>query len=567
MGSGRGNCCVGNCSVGNSVGKKNNVRNGNVANCCVGDCSVGDCGVANCCVGDYGVGNTSAPTESNNTDEISNAKIRIQEMAQTTEDDLFSLVNQSTAELKDFLNQFAVEKYEEEELKFDLENLNTIEKKFIAELSGFIVAKVERRLIPEDKEVVVILGEPNNAKRRKNFEAFYERLFCNAVKDLISKTATFFQVQSESIDKDISALEKNLEDKGKHSDKLVDVHELTKQFVEDKKNSVCDVLKAHINQVKEMIPVKSIRLQDIAAELDFTTAGDDEAEIFSLKYAHEADENSLAIAYSEKDILMTKAQNVLTKPRLVPVQKNFLYCDFKEFNAAIIKVARLMIAEGIYPDYEKNFEQTARDNSMFGANVEIGEGTIIAPFVSIGENVKLGKNCRIDSGVFIGSGSRIGDNVKILSGSRVGVNCHYHYDFDGKQKSFCGVGRTIIKDGVEIGANTVIQRGTFSDTVIGAGTIIGNLVEIAHDVKIGADCLIVSQVGIAGNVTIGDRVQIFGQSGIKDWVTIGEGAIILSKSGVTKNIRAGQKVSGMFSREHKDELRRLAKLKKIIKEE
>ena len=307
----------------------------------------------------------------------------------------------------------------------------------------------------------------------------------------------------------------------------------------------------------------SIKLCDMATRLGFTFFGDGEQKIFSLKYAHEADKNSLAIAYNEKDILRTAAQSVLTEPRLLPVKKNFIYSGFNELNVAIIKIARLFISEGIYPDYEKIFEQTAKNGSMFGANVEVGKGTFIAPFVSVGENVTIGKNCRIDSGVFIGSGTQIGDDVKILSGSRVGVNCHYHYESEGKQKSFCGVGRTIINDGVEIGSNTVIQRGSFSDTTIGAGTIIGNLVEIAHDVKIGADCLIVSQVGICGNVTIGERVQIFGQAGIKDWVTVGDGAIILSKSGVTKNIRAGKKVSGMFAREHADELKLLAKLKKL----
>ena len=311
----------------------------------------------------------------------------------------------------------------------------------------------------------------------------------------------------------------------------------------------------------------TIKLNDIAAELGFGFVGDGEQEISSLRYANAAEANSLAIAYSEKDILETSAQSVLTEPRILPVKKNFLYCGFHELHAAIIKVARLMIDKGIYPDYEKIFVQTARNNSMFGANVEVGVGTFIAPFVSIGENVTIGKNCRIESGVFIGSGTQIGDDVKILSGSRVGVNCHYHYGVDGRHKSFCGVGRTIIGDGVEIGANSVIQRGSFSDTVIGAGTIIGNLVEIAHDVKIGAACLIVSQVGLCGNVTIGNRVQIFGQVGIKNWVTVGDDAIILAKSGVTKNICAGKKVSGMFSREHKDELRRLAKLNKILKEE
>ena len=302
----------------------------------------------------------------------------------------------------------------------------------------------------------------------------------------------------------------------------------------------------------------TIRLRDIAAALGFTFFGDGDFKISALKYAHEADKNSLAIAYTDNDIATTAAQSILTEPRLSPVKKNFLYCGFNELHAAIVDVAGLMIAAGIYPDYEKIFPQTLKGGAMFGENVTVGEGSFIAPFVSVGRDVIIGRNCRIDSGALIGSGTRLGNGVKILSGSRVGVNCHYHCAAGGGQKSFCGVGRTIIGDGVEIGANSVIQRGTFSDTVIGAGTIIGNLVEIAHDVKIGAGCLIVSQVGICGNVTIGARVQIFGQAGIKNWLTVGDGAIILAKSGITKNIRAGQKVSGMFSREHRDELKLIA---------
>ena len=321
-----------------------------------------------------------------------------------------------------------------------------------------------------------------------------------------------------------------------------------------------------IHSAVEKFPVKSLRLRDIAAKFNFAIAGNNELEISAIKYAHEANKNSLAIAYSDKEIINTNAQAVLTEPRVLPVAKTFLYSGFNELSATIVKIAKLFIAEGIYSDYEKNFPQTLKNGAMFGENITVGEGTFIASFVSVGENVTIGKNCRVDAFVFIGSGTVIGDNVKILAGSRVGVNCHYHYEHGGRHESFCGVGRTIIGNGVEIGANTVIQRGSFSDTVIGAGTIIGNLVEIAHDVKIGADCLIVSQVGLCGNVTIGNRVQIFGQAGIKDWVTVGDGAIIFAKSGVTKNIKAGQKVSGMFSREHRTELKRLAK-SKIIEEE
>ena len=531
--------------------------------CCVGNVE-NQCNDYNfCCVGDVEVPVQHGP---NISDELNEARTRIKERANIPEQELADYVNKSTTEIKELLNSFAAEEYAGHKLTFDIENLDVLTKKFVDELNGFVSMRVNNRLVMEDKEIVIILAEPDAVKRKENFDAFNERLFRNALKDLLTATEVFYLALADSLKRNISAFEKILTDADKSADKIDDVSQQIHTAVVEKRDYICDLLKTQLDKSKEKFPVKSLRLRDIAEEFNFTVAGDEELEISALKYAHDADEHSLAIVYNDKDILNTAAQAVLTEPRVLPVAKSFLYSGFNELNATIIKIARLFIAEGIYPDYEKNFPQTLKEGSMFGENVEVGEGTIIAPFVSVGENVTIGKNCRVEAGVFIGSGTIIGDGVKILAGSRVGVNCHYHYEVDGKQKSFSGVGRTIINDGVEIGANTVIQRGSFSDTVIGAGTIIGNLVEIAHDVKIGKDCLIVSQVGLCGNVTIGDRVQILGQAGVKNWVTVGDGAIILAKSGVTKNIKAGQKVSGMFSREHRTELKRLAK-SKIIREE
>ena len=526
----------------------------------------GDCCVGDCCLGDS-VEVVHVQREPNIYDELDEARTQVQERAMVTEQELDDYVNKNVAEIKELLNLFAVEEYSGHKLTFDVEKLDALTKKFVDEINGFIFNKLDDRLILTDPEVSTILAEPDDTKREENFDAFLERLFRNALKDLSSETKVFFQGLMDCLLRDVSSLEAKLADEGKSSDELEDVRQRIKAAIAEKINCGCDVLKIHLDESKQNFPVESIRLRDIAAEFNFTISGDDELEISALKYANEADENSLAIAYNDKDVINTAAQAVLTEPRILPVAKSFIYSDFNELNAAIIKVARLFIAEGIYPNYEKNFEQTQSNGSMFGANVIIGARTFIAPFVSVGENVTIGKNCRVEAGVFIGSGTVIGDGVKILAGSRVGVNCHYHYERDGgRHESFCGVGRTIIGDGVEIGANTVIQRGSFSDTIIGARTIIGNLVEIAHDVKIGENCLIVSQVGICGNVTIGNRVQIFGQAGVANWVTIGDDAIILAKSGVTKNIKAGQKVSGMFSREHRTKLKRLAK-SKIIGEE
>lgn len=304
-------------------------------------------------------------------------------------------------------------------------------------------------------------------------------------------------------------------------------------------------------------------LNDIASRLEFALVGDGSIEVSTLKYSSEADEHSLAVAFSEKDALTTSARAVLTTPRFLKCDKTFIFCNFGWIDAAMKAVARLMIDAGFYFDYAKPFSQVERDGAMFGKGVSIGKGSSIAPFVSVGENVIIGRNCKIESGVVIGSGTQIGDNVIVRAGAKIGVNCHYHFPQGWWQKSFCGVGRLVIGNGVEIGANTVIQRGTLSDTVVGDGTIIGNLVEIAHDVRIGRGCLIVSQVGICGNVTIGDRVEIYGQAGVANWVEIENDAVVFAKSAVTKNVRAGHQVSGLFARSHVEELRRLAAFRKM----
>ena len=306
-----------------------------------------------------------------------------------------------------------------------------------------------------------------------------------------------------------------------------------------------------------------MRLNEIARALGYEIIGDDSVEVLSLKYAWDADENSLAVAFKRQDVLKTKARAVLAEPQICSGDKTFVICDFGGINEAMLRVAWLMIDAGIYYDYEQPFAQYEKGGACYGVNVSVGEGTFILPLVYIGENVKIGEDCTIESGVFIGSNTEIGSNVIVRAGAKLGVNCHYHFQHGARHRSFCGVGRLIIGNGVEIGANTVIQHGTLADTIIGDGTIIGNLVEIAHDVKIGEGCLIVSQVGICGNATIGNGVKIYGQAGVVDCVKIGDGATVLAKSVVTKNIRAGQTVSGMFSRDHAAELRSLARFRRL----
>ena len=305
-------------------------------------------------------------------------------------------------------------------------------------------------------------------------------------------------------------------------------------------------------------------LSEIATALDYKLVGDGSINVATLNYPWDSHEDSLAVVFTKKDVATTKARAVLAEPQVAIGNNNFVLCEFGGINEAILRVTRLMIDAGIYYDYEQPFAQYEKGGACYGVNVSVGEGTFISPLVYIGENVKIGEGCTIESGVFIGSCTEIGDNVIIRAGAKVGVNCHYHFPRGRWHRSFSGVGGLIIGNSVEIGANTVIQHGSLSDTVIGDGTIIGNLVEIAHDVQIGAGCLIISQAGICGNVTIGDNVEIYGQAGIANGVKIGDGAVIFAKSAVTKNVSAGQMVSGMFSRDHVRELRTQAKLRRLV---
>jgi len=126
------------------------------------------------------------------------------------------------------------------------------------------------------------------------------------------------------------------------------------------------------------------------------------------------------------------------------------------------------------------------------------------------------------------------------------------------------VGRCLIGDDVEIGANTCIDRGSVDDTVVGAGTKIDNLVHIAHNVRIGARCLIMAEAGLAGSVQVEDEAIIAGQSGIGDHITIGRGARLLVQSGVIADIAPGITVSGYPARPHREFLRAQAALYRLM---
>lgn len=185
--------------------------------------------------------------------------------------------------------------------------------------------------------------------------------------------------------------------------------------------------------------------------------------------------------------------------------------------------------------------------AVIGADVEIGAGSHIGAGAVIGRGVKIGRDCSISAGASVVA-AYIGNGVILHNGVRIGQDGFGYAPGARGMVKIVQIGRVIIQDNVEIGANTTIDRGTMDDTVIGEGTKIDNQVQIGHNVRIGRHCGIVAQVGIAGSTVIGDGVLIGGGSGVNGHIKIGDGVQIAAMSGVVGDLPAGEKFGGIPAR-------------------
>ena len=201
--------------------------------------------------------------------------------------------------------------------------------------------------------------------------------------------------------------------------------------------------------------------------------------------------------------------------------------------------------------------------AFIGDGVRIGDGAVISPFVYIGDDVEIGAQTFIYPTVSIREEVKIGERVIIHSGTVIGSDGFGFAQVSDRQHKVPQIGTVIIEDDVEIGANVTIDRG-LRETVVGRGTKIDNLVQIAHNVVIGEDCVIVAQVGIAGSTELKNRVTMGGQAGAVGHVKIGEGAQIAARAGVCKDIPSGPCVwSGFPANIHTRELRMQASARKL----
>ncbi|WP_300522500.1 UDP-3-O-(3-hydroxymyristoyl)glucosamine N-acyltransferase [Aminiphilus sp.] len=173
-----------------------------------------------------------------------------------------------------------------------------------------------------------------------------------------------------------------------------------------------------------------------------------------------------------------------------------------------------------------------------GENAVIGDGTRVAPLVSICGGVRVGKNCRFHSGVVLGA-----DGFGFIQDER------------GEQLKIPQVGSVEIGDDVEIGACSTVDRGTLGNTVVGSGTKMDDHVHVGHNALVGKNCILVAFTGIAGSAVLGDGAILAARSGVAEHVRVGEKAVLAANAGATKDVAAGALVSGFPARDHKKELR------------
>jgi len=182
---------------------------------------------------------------------------------------------------------------------------------------------------------------------------------------------------------------------------------------------------------------------------------------------------------------------------------------------------------------------------VLGDEVEIGAGSVVYPHAVLYAGTVTGARVRIHAGAVIG-----------------GDGFGYVWSGEGHQK-IPQNGRVRIEDDVEIGANTTIDRATTGETVIGPGTKIDNLVQVAHNVRTGAHCVMAAQVGIAGSATLGSGVVLGGKAGLKDHISVGDGVIAGAQAGLWGDVEPGQFVSGHPARPHREHVRIEAALGKL----
>jgi UDP-3-O-[3-hydroxymyristoyl] glucosamine N-acyltransferase len=304
-------------------------------------------------------------------------------------------------------------------------------------------------------------------------------------------------------------------------------------------------------------------LKEIAALIDGEVVGDENVVISGvcgIKEARPGDITFLANPRYLPLLETTQASAVITSKDVKSTAKPIVRTENPSLAFAkvvsLVELQDVKHPKGIHPTAIIGKGATLGKDVAVGAytviedSVSIGDGTIIYASCYIGYRTKVGKNTLIYPHVSIRESVVIGERVIIHSGTVIGADGFGFAMLDGIHHKIPQIGTVVIEDDVEIGANVTIDRARFDKTVIGRGTKIDNLVQIAHNVVIGENSIIVAQAGISGSTVIGKGVTLAGQAGLVGHITVGDGAVVAAQAGVTKSVPANTMVSGYPAKPH-----------------
>ncbi len=324
---------------------------------------------------------------------------------------------------------------------------------------------------------------------------------------------------------------------------------------------------------------KSVSVKEIAGIIKGEVVGDASLQINNLGSIESAKNGEISFAFAKKHLEKLEETNA----SCVIVPESFTASSKK----TLIKTpnpreAFINLLRAFYKPERK--KPGIHPSAVVSKSAKLANGVYVGPNAVIEEGVGIGENTTIEAGVFVGKNSSVGNdtlicaNVSIYHNCSIGNNVIIHsgtvvgsdgFGFiqseDGVRHKIPQVGKVAIKDNVEIGSNVSIDRGTIGETVIGEGTKLDNLIQVAHNVKIGKNVVIAGSSGIAGSAVIEDNVTIAAQVGIKDHVRIGKGAILAAKCGVKSDVAPGKIMGGIPAREAIQFAKEVAALTRLTK--
>jgi len=327
--------------------------------------------------------------------------------------------------------------------------------------------------------------------------------------------------------------------------------------------------------IQEIIKLTGAQL--VQGNAEYTVTG-----VASLDEASNEEVSFLGNEKYFQDFLSTKAGVVLVPGNLPQKPENVVLLEVENPSFAFAAVVKVLatkqrtVSYGVHPsamiadDVVINTDKVSiKPGVVIESGCSIGDGSEIGSGVVIGEGSKVGKDCLFYANATVREHSQIGDRVILQPGCVIGSDGYGYELVEGKHVKVDQVGVVVLEDDVEIGANTTIDRARFGKTIIGEGSKVDNLVQIAHNVQIGKHCLVVSQSGLAGSSKLGNYVTVAAQVGVGGHIEIGDKAILSGRTGATKSLAGGAVYSGFPARPMREDSRKqgaLSKLPQLIKD-